>query len=69
MGPGTNELIVTPDLLKEAGYTHLLDSPVDDQPISMKTRSGPLLSVPYPMEINDAGTLALRDHWGASSPT
>jgi peptidoglycan/xylan/chitin deacetylase (PgdA/CDA1 family) len=64
MGPGANESNVTPDLLKEAGYTHLLDWPVDDQPIWMKTRSGPLLSVPYPMEINDAGTLALRDHSG-----
>ena len=55
---------VTPDLLKEAGYTHLLDWPVDDQPIWMRTRSGPLLSVPYAMELNDAGTLALRDHSG-----
>ena len=64
MGPGANELNVTPDLLKEAGYTHLLDWPVDDQPIWMRTRSGPLLSVPYAMELNDAGTLALRDHSG-----
>jgi allantoinase len=64
MGPGANESNVTPDLLKEAGYTHLLDWPVDDQPIWMRTRSGPLLSVPYPMELNDAGTLALRDHTG-----
>jgi hypothetical protein len=55
---------VTPDLLKEAGYTHLLDWPVDDQPIWMQTRSGPLLSVPYPMELNDAGTLVHRDHTG-----
>jgi peptidoglycan/xylan/chitin deacetylase (PgdA/CDA1 family) len=64
MGPGANESNLTPDLLKEAGYTHLLDWPVDDQPIWMKTRAGPLLSVPYPMELNDAGTLALRDHTG-----
>lgn len=64
MGPGALESNVTPDLLKEAGYTHLLDWPFDDQPVWMKTRSGPLLSVPYPMELNDAGTLALRDHTG-----
>ena len=31
---------VTPDLLKEAGYTHNLDWPVDDQPIWMRTRPG-----------------------------
>ena len=59
-----SEFSVTPDLLKEAGYTHLLDWPVDDQPIWMQTRSGPLLSVPYPMELNDAGTLVHRDHTG-----
>lgn len=64
MGAGAAESNVTPDLLKEAGYTHLLDWPVDDQPIWMRTRSGPLLSVPYPMELNDAGMLALRDHTG-----
>jgi hypothetical protein len=64
MGPGATESNVTPDLLQEAGYTHLLDWPFDDQPIWMKTRSGRLLSVPYPMELNDAGTLAMRDHTG-----
>lgn len=64
MGPGALESRVSPDLLKEAGYTHLLDWPVDDQPIWMNTRAGPLLSVPYPMELNDAGGLALRDHTG-----
>jgi len=64
MGPGAIESKVTPDLLKEAGYTHLLDWPVDDQPLWMRTRSGPLLSVPYPMELNDAGTLVARDHTG-----
>jgi peptidoglycan/xylan/chitin deacetylase (PgdA/CDA1 family) len=64
MGPGALESSVTPDLLKEAGYTHLLDWPIDDQPLWMKTRSGPLLSVPYPMELNDAGGQVWRDHTG-----
>jgi peptidoglycan/xylan/chitin deacetylase (PgdA/CDA1 family) len=64
MGPGANESKVTPDVLKEAGYTYLLDWPFDDQPMWMRTRSGPLLSVPYPLELNDAGTLVGRDHTG-----
>ena len=64
MAPWMSQSTVTPDLLKEAGYTHLLDWPVDDQPIWMRTRAGPLLSVPYPMELNDAGTLVWRDHTG-----
>ena len=64
MGPGAAESGVTPDLLKEAGYTHNLDWPVDDQPIWMRTRAGPLLSVPYPMELNDMGANVNRDHTG-----
>ena len=64
MGPAALESKTTPDLLKEAGYTHLLDWPVDDQPIWFRTRSGPLLSVPYPVELNDFGTLLARDHTG-----
>ncbi len=64
MGPGAAESRVTSDLIKEAGYTHNLGWPVDDQPIWIKTRSGPLLSVPYPMELNDMGTNVMRDHTG-----
>ena len=30
----------------------------------MRTRSGPILSVPYPFELNDAGALAWRDQTG-----
>ncbi|HXQ50062.1 MAG TPA: polysaccharide deacetylase family protein [Stellaceae bacterium] len=64
MGPGAAETNATPDLLKEAGYTHNLDWPVDDQPIWMRTRAGPLLSVPYPFELNDMGANVNRDHTG-----
>ncbi len=54
MGPWISESNVTVDLLREAGYTYCMDWPCDDQPIWLKTRSGPLLSVPYPIELNDA---------------
>jgi hypothetical protein len=64
MGPGAAESNVTPDLLKEEGYTYCLDWPADDQPLWMRTRAGPILSVPYPLELNDAGTLVSRDHTG-----
>lgn len=64
MGPSAAETRVTPDLIKEAGYTHNLGWPVDDQPIWMRTRAGPLLSVPYPMELNDMGTNVNRDQSG-----
>jgi allantoinase len=64
MGPAAAESRATPDLLVEAGYTHSLGWPVDDQPIWMRTRSGPLLIVPYPMELNDIGANIHRDHTG-----
>jgi peptidoglycan/xylan/chitin deacetylase (PgdA/CDA1 family) len=60
MGPWIAETLVTPDLLKEAGYEFIMDWPADDQPFWMKTRSGPLLSVPYPIEINDSPTMLSR---------
>jgi allantoinase len=60
MGPWISETLRTPDLLKEAGYLYLMDWPADDQPFWMRTRSGPLLSVPYPIEINDSPTMLTR---------
>jgi len=60
MGPWIAETHVTPDLLKEAGYEYLMDWPADDQPFWMRTRAGPLLSVPYPIEINDSPTMLSR---------
>lgn len=60
MGPWIAESRVTPDLLKEAGYHYLMDWPADDQPFWMRTRSGPLLSVPYPIEINDSPAMLSR---------
>ena len=62
MGPWMSQSHVTPDLLKEAGFQFLMDWPCDDQPIWMRTRSGPLMSVPYPLEINDSPALVVRRH-------
>jgi allantoinase len=53
LGPWISQSPVTPDLLKEAGYSYLLDWCHDDQPVWFKTRSGLILSVPYPQELND----------------
>lgn len=64
LGPWLAQSHVTPDLLKEAGYEYLLDWCHDDQPVWMRTRSGPILSVPYPQEINDLPAIAVR-HAGA----
>ena len=62
MGPWISESYATPDLLKEAGYSYLLDWPADDQPFWMRTRAGPILSVPYPIELNDSPAMLSRMH-------
>jgi allantoinase len=62
LGPGLAESRVTPDLLKEAGYRYVMDWPVDDQPIWLQTRAGPILSVPYPTELNDLPAMLTRHH-------
>ncbi|HZP86245.1 MAG TPA: polysaccharide deacetylase family protein, partial [Burkholderiales bacterium] len=60
MGPAASESNITPDLLKEAGYTYVMDWPADDQPFWLRTRAGPLLSVPYPAELNDSASIIHR---------
>lgn len=60
LGPWISETYATPDLLKEAGYHYLLDWCCDDQPVWMKTKFGPLLSVPYPQELNDSSSVIGR---------
>ncbi len=62
MGSGAYENAYTADLLKEAGYKYVMDWPMDDQPIWMRTRSGPILSVPYPVELNDSQQNIHRKH-------
>jgi hypothetical protein len=62
MGPWMSQSRVTPDLLKEAKFDFLMDWPCDDQPIWLRTRSGPLMSVPYPLEINDSPMMLVRHH-------
>lgn len=64
LGPWLAMSDVTPDLLKENGYNYVMDWAADDQPFWMRTRSGPILSVPYPLEINDAPAMVTRQHSG-----
>ena len=52
-GPGAGESLETPDLIKAAGIDWLADWFVDDLPCWMRTRHGPLVAMPYTVEIND----------------
>lgn len=64
LGPYVVQSDVTLDLLKEAGYSYMLDWPADDQPFWMKTRAGLILSVPYSIELNDSPAQVFRHHTG-----
>jgi peptidoglycan/xylan/chitin deacetylase (PgdA/CDA1 family) len=62
LGPGLTETWSTPDLLAEQGYDYVCDWVLDDQPVWLKTRSRPLVSVPYTQECNDVAMMLIQHH-------
>jgi peptidoglycan/xylan/chitin deacetylase (PgdA/CDA1 family) len=60
LGPGLTETYETPDLLAEAGVKYVGDWVYDDEPTEIATRHGPLVTLPYPVEINDIPILSLQ---------
>lgn len=62
LSPGLRETPDTPDLLRRNGIDHVFDWVVDDLPSWMTTRHGPLLALPYNLEINDSIVYAIEKH-------
>ena len=62
LGPGLTETWETPDLLAEAGYDYVCDWVLDDQPVMLKTRTRPILNVPYTQECNDVAMMLIQHH-------
>ena len=62
IGPGLTETWEIPDLLVEEGYDYVADWVLDDQPVWLKTRTKPILSVPYTQECNDVAMMLLQHH-------
>jgi allantoinase len=62
LGPGLTETWDTPDILADQGYEYVCDWVVDDQPVWLKTRSRPILSVPYTQECNDVAMMLIQHH-------
>jgi peptidoglycan/xylan/chitin deacetylase (PgdA/CDA1 family) len=62
LGPGLTETWETPDLLAEAGYTYVADWVLDDQPVWLKTRTRPIVNVPYTQECNDVAMMLIQHH-------
>jgi allantoinase len=62
LGPGLTETWETPDILKAAGYDYVADWVLDDQPVWLETKSGPILSLPYTQECNDVAMMLIQHH-------
>jgi peptidoglycan/xylan/chitin deacetylase (PgdA/CDA1 family) len=60
--PGLTETYDTVDWLAEAGIEYVADWVLDDQPVRIETASGPIVSVPYTVEMNDIAMMALQSH-------
>jgi peptidoglycan/xylan/chitin deacetylase (PgdA/CDA1 family) len=64
LGPWLAQGPQTLDLLREEGFGYVMDWPADDQPFWMATRAGPILSIPYSVELNDSPAMVFRQHTG-----
>ncbi len=62
LSPGLRETFDTPDLLKAAGIDYVFDWVLDDLPCWMTTKHGPLIAMPYALEINDSVIYAVERH-------
>jgi peptidoglycan/xylan/chitin deacetylase (PgdA/CDA1 family) len=58
--PGLTETDETLDLLAEAGIEYVADWVLDDQPVTLRTRAGSIVSVPYTVEVNDVVMTAIQ---------
>ena len=62
LGPGLTETWETPELLVEHGIEYVCDWVADDQPFEIHTAAGPLVSVPYSVEVNDVPIVLVQHH-------
>jgi peptidoglycan/xylan/chitin deacetylase (PgdA/CDA1 family) len=62
LGPGLTETWETPDLLVEEGFEYVCDWVLDDQPVWLKTRTRPIVNLPYTQECNDVAMMLIQHH-------
>jgi allantoinase len=65
LGPGLTETFETPEHLAAAGIKYIGDWVYDDEPTEIKTRNGPLITIPYSMETNDIPVMIVQHHEAA----
>jgi len=62
LSPGLRETVDTPEILKANGIDYVCDWVIDDVPSWMTTKKGPLVAMPYNIEVNDSIIYAVERH-------
>jgi allantoinase len=62
LGPGLTETEDTPELLAAAGIRYVGDWVYDDEPTEISTANGPLVTLPYSVELNDIPMMIVQHH-------
>ncbi|MCG8548648.1 MAG: polysaccharide deacetylase family protein [Alphaproteobacteria bacterium] len=62
LGPGFAETMETPDHLAAAGIEYVHEWMVDDLPCWMQTQSGPMIAMPYALDLNDVTVFVIEKH-------
>jgi len=60
--PGLTETLETLDHLAAAGIRYVANWVVDDQPLYLRSAHGPVVSVPYSLEMNDIAMMVVQHH-------
>ena len=62
LGPGLTQTFETPENLAAAGIKYIGDWVYDDEPTQIATANGPLVTLPYSVELNDIPTMIIQHH-------
>jgi peptidoglycan/xylan/chitin deacetylase (PgdA/CDA1 family) len=62
LGPGLTETLDTPEILAAAGIKYIGDWVYDDEPTVIRTAAGPLVTLPYTVELNDIPMMIVQHH-------
>ncbi|MCC2095510.1 MAG: polysaccharide deacetylase family protein [Hyphomicrobiales bacterium] len=60
--PGLTETPETLDHLRAAGIEYVANWPLDDEPVEMRTTHGPIVAMPYTVELNDIPIGVIQHH-------
>jgi allantoinase len=65
LGPGLTQTYDTPEYLAAAGIKYIGDWVYDEEPTEIKTANGPLITLPYSVELNDIPVMIVQHHEAA----